>query len=62
MTTDLHRKRAAEIFDVPEEQVTPAMRKYAKLAYYVYNYNVPRSLKDIIRNERIINQAMKDKS
>lgn len=39
MNMDLHKARAAEIFGVPVEQVTPEQRDYAKKTSYVDLYS-----------------------
>jgi hypothetical protein len=38
---DPHQVRAAEIFGVPEDQVTPDMRRLGKTANYVKHYSAP---------------------
>lgn len=46
--TDLHRAKAAEIFGVPEEAVTDAQRKYAKMVNYVGNYSNPDTIGEVM--------------
>lgn len=38
---DPHKERAAAIFGVPVEQVTPVQRKYAKTVYFFDMYSTP---------------------
>lgn len=45
---DLHRKKAAEIFGIPEAQVTPEQRRYAKTVNYTNLYNDPKSLENLV--------------
>lgn len=42
--TDLHRKKAAEIFGIPEDQVTPEQRRFGKLANYHAMYGISQPL------------------
>lgn len=46
---DLHKVRAAEIFGVPEEQVTPEMRRVGKASNYVEHYSAPVPLLSVNR-------------
>lgn len=52
MMTDLHRKKAAEIFGIPESEVTPEQRRYAKTVNYMNLYNDPNSLEKLIGRRR----------
>lgn len=45
---DLHRKKAAEIFGIPENEVTPEQRRYAKTVNYTNLYNDPESLEKLV--------------
>lgn len=42
--TDLHRKKAAEIFGIPEDQVTPEQRRFGKMANYHEIYGISQPL------------------
>lgn len=48
MTTDLHRKKAAEIFGIHEDQVTPEQRRYGKMANYSEIYSTHGKLSDLV--------------
>lgn len=48
MNTDLHRKKAAEIFGIPESEVTPEQRRYGKTVNYSEIYSTPGKLSDIV--------------
>ncbi len=41
MKNDPHKLKAAELFEVPYDNVTDEQRKYAKIAHYVEMYSHP---------------------
>lgn len=45
---DLHRKKAAEIFGIPESEVTPEQRRYGKLENFRAIYSNPGKLSDLV--------------
>lgn len=44
---DLHRKKAAEIFGIPEDQVTPEQRRFGKMENFREIYSNPQSLLNV---------------
>lgn len=45
---DLHRKKAAEIFGIPESEVTPEQRRYGKTENFRAIYSSPGKLSDLV--------------
>ena len=45
---DLHRQKAAELFQVKPEEVTPAQREYAKMLSHVKMYSVTVPLSHVL--------------
>ncbi len=45
---DIHKTRAAELFDVSEEEVTKAQRDFAKCYYYAENYGNPQKFAEFL--------------
>lgn len=47
MGNDLHSKKAAEIFGIPESEVTPEQRRFAKTGNYSNLYSGSKSLESL---------------
>lgn len=62
MAHDIHREKAAKIFGVPEEKVTPEQRRYAKTLNYALAYTPSHGLDDVIHATRVAARSSKEAS
>lgn len=52
MTDDIHRKTASELFDQPEDEVTPAQRRMAATANFAALYGAdPKQLRQLAKRQ-----------